>query len=214
MNKMYKRYRKTSNIIVNYIEENIKEYFIISLIFLCGLILGIIFINKLSDDNLNYLSTYLNSFIKDFKNNTNIDSLILLKESIKKNFILVLFLWFMGSTVIGILIAYLIIAFKGFCLGYTISTIIFSFGIFKGILFLITAMLIQNIISIPCVISLGVSCMKLYKSIIGNTKKDNIKFEIIRHTLFSIFILIILILASFVEVYISTKMLNLIICYM
>lgn len=213
MNRLYKKPKKIFNVFVNYIEENIKEYFIISIVFLIGVVLGIIFINKLSEDQLNSLKTYLTSFVTDFKNSNNIDFLLLLKESISKNIVLLSLLWFMGSTVIGILFVYLIIGFKGFCLGYASSTIIYSFGAIKGSLFLTTSMLMQNILFIPCLISLGVSCRKLYKSIIGDRRKENIKLELIRHTLFSVFILIFLILSSFIEVYMSTKLLNMVIKY-
>ena len=44
-------------------------------------------------------------------------------------------------------------------------------------------------------------------------RRENIKIEILRHTLFSIFVLGVLILSSFVEVYISKNILMLFIKY-
>jgi len=75
-------------------------------------------------------------------------------------------------------------------------------------------MLLQNIIFIPCLISLGVSGVKLYKSIMQDRRKENIKLEIIRHTIFSIFIFCILIVSSILEAYVSTEILGLIVQYM
>jgi len=213
-NRGYKKQNRFKHIILNHIENNIRAYFIISLIFLIGLFIGVIFINNLSAEQTNYISSYLQTFISNFKTEQNIDELMLFKDSVLKNFTLTLVLWFMGSTVIGILIVYIIILFRGFCLGCTASAILFSFGSLKGSLFLGSSILLQNIIFIPCVIALGVSGMKLYKSIMQDKRKENIKLEIIRHTMFSVFIFIVLVLSSVLEAYISTRMLEFAVRYM
>ena len=109
----------------------------------------------------------------------------------------------MGSTVIGLLLVYLIVCFKGFCFGYTVSSIIYVLGTGKGIIFSIVTMFLRNIIAIPCIIALAVSGMKLYKSIMQDRRKENIKLEIVRHTLFCTFILILLVSSSFIETYIT-----------
>ena len=69
-------------------------------------------------------------------------------------------------------------------------------------------MLFQNILFIPCILSLAVSGMKLYKSIVKNKRKENIKLEITRHTLFCLLILIILGISALIEVYVSTGLLQ------
>lgn len=78
----------------------------------------------------------------------------------------------------------------------------------KGTVFFLTTILLQNIIIIPVLISLAVSGMKLYKSIMKDKRKENIKLEIIRHTMVSIMLFILLAIASLVEVYISTNLLT------
>ncbi len=120
---------KIKEIILTNIENNIKEYLIVSIIFIIGIVIGVIFINNMSENHSMEISNYITSFTKDLKNNRNINSLLLLKDSIKKNLVLAIFLWFMGSTVIGISVVYITICFRGFCLGYTISSIIFSLGV-------------------------------------------------------------------------------------
>ena len=120
----------------------------------------------------------------------------------------------MGSTVIGISIVYITICFRGFCLGYTISSIISSYGLGKGILFLSSTILLQNILFIPCIIVLAVSGMKLHNSIMKDKRRENIKLEILRHTIISLFILFILIFSSFVEVYVSKNLLISIVKYL
>lgn len=132
MNRRYRRKRKESKlkaIILTHIENNIKEYLIVSIIFVIGIVIGVIFINNTSENQSTEITNYITSFSQDLKNNQNIDTLLLLKDSIKKNILLAAFLWFVGSTVIGISVVYLTICFRGFCLGYTVSSIILSLGI-------------------------------------------------------------------------------------
>jgi len=136
MNRRYRRKRrefKIKQIMLRHIENNIKNYAIVSIVFLIGIVIGVIFINNSSETQSNEITAYITSFSRNLKENQNIDNLLLLKESIKKNILLAVFLWFMGSTVIGISVVYLTICFRGFCLGYTISSIILSLGIRKGI---------------------------------------------------------------------------------
>lgn len=134
MNRRYRGKRKGSRfkeVIFSHIENNIKEYLIVTIIFLIGIVVGVIFINNTSENQSSEITGYITSFTQELKDNKDINSLLLLKDSIKKNIVLAIFLWFMGSTVIGISVVYLIICFRGFCLGYTISSIILSLGIRK-----------------------------------------------------------------------------------
>ena len=76
-----------------------------------------------------------------------------------------------------------------------------------------SSLLLQTIVFIPCVLALAVSGMKLHNSIMKDKRRENIKVEILRHTLFSLFILILLILSSLIEVFISKNILVALINY-
>ena len=126
-----KQNSKLKEILMTHIKNNLKEYFIILIIFFIGLIFGVIFINNSSHTQLSEISSYINEFVDNLKNNNLVNKSGLLKDTIISNFIMVLFLWFVGSTVIGIPIVYSVIAYKGFCLGYTISSSIVALGVRK-----------------------------------------------------------------------------------
>lgn len=111
-----------------HIKNNLREYGIIIIIFLIGLIFGVVFINNAGQTQINEIGTYINSFIESLKGDTEINTAKLLQDALISNFILVLTLWFVGSTVIGIPIVYGVIAYRGFCLGYTISSVIATLG--------------------------------------------------------------------------------------
>ena len=210
MREVHKR-RKSNvkDLILNHIYENIKAYLIIIIIFIIGIVDGIIFINNTNETQSAEIQSYITSFVDSLKQDYHIDKMELLKKSLWDNFILILTMWFIGSTVIGIPIIFGIVVFRGFCIGYTVSSIIASLGVQKGIVFLLTTVFLQNLIFIPVIICMGVSCIRLYKSIMKDKRRENIKVEIIRHTLISIALIIVLIVASLVESYISTNLLML-----
>ena len=199
--------------IIEYIKNNIKEYIIITLIFLIGIFLGVMFVNNLADEQKTEIITYVKTYVEAFKQTNSSDNIILLQNNIRDNIILTLIIWFIGSTIIGIPIVFGIIMFRGFCLGYAISSITVVFGVAKGIAFTAIAIIMQNILYIPAIISLGVSALKAYKSIYSDKRKENIKLEIIRHTVFSALVLIILIASAVVETQISTNLLRSLIKY-
>lgn len=193
------------NLIVENIIKYFKEYFLVTIIFIVGIIIGVIFINNLSENQSNEINTYINSFLETIKSNSNFNYAELLKESVVQNIILVLILWFVGATLIGIPLVFAIILFRGFCLGYTISAIIHVLGISKGIVFVFTSMFLQNIIFIPAIIALAVSSIRLYHTVVKNRDSESIKYALIRHSIFSIVVLVLLIISSIIEVFASTN---------
>lgn len=217
MNRRTKRYQKESffkNVIFSHIKNNAKEYIIISILFIIGIIIGVFFINNVSEVEQTEIHEYITSFITSLKENQEIDEISLLKSSIFKNVGLAVLLWFIGSTVIGISIVYLIVCFRGFILGYTVSSAISILGISKGMIFISTSLLLQTILVIPSILALAVSGIKLYNSIMKDKRRENIKLEIVRHTVFSLVILIILLISSLIEVYVSKNLLLLSIKYL
>ncbi len=209
-----KKTSKFTQLLTNHIKDNIKSYLIVSLILLIGIILGVFFVNNMNDGQAQEVESYLNNFITSLKDGATIDNMQMLKKSIGSNLLLTFLMWFVGSTVIGIPIVLGIVAFRGFCLGYTISSSIAVLGTGKGILFFATSILLQNLIFIPCMLALAVSGIKVYKSIMKDRRKENIKVEIFRHTAFSLVILAFLVLSSLIETYISTNLLMMCIQYL
>lgn len=200
--------KRRNSTIKTHIENNLREYAIASIIFIIGILFGVIFINNLNDTQNIEIGNYISTSIENLKESQDINQLLFIKETIKENLTFVTLLWLMGSTVIGLLLVYIIVAFKGFCLSYTISAIFHVLNNGKTIAMLVSTMLLKNIIVIPCTIALAVSGMKVYKSIMQDRRRENIKLEILRHTCFSIFILIVLILSSLIEVYLSQLILK------
>ncbi len=70
MKKFNRRYtRKYGSIISTHIQKNSREYAIASIIFVIGLLLGIVFVNNLGEEQVTEISTYLTSSITSLKEN-------------------------------------------------------------------------------------------------------------------------------------------------
>ena len=208
-----KKQLRVLKIIKEHVINNKKEYVIIFLIFVIGIFSGVFFINHLQETPKTEITDYLNQFIEKFKGLESINSVELLKNSIIQNIELAIIIWFFGTTVIGIPIVFAIILYRGFCLGYTISLCITIMGLGKGISFVLVSLLLQNILLIPAILALAVSGIKLYKSIVKDKTKENVKIEILRHTVFSIIMLVVLVIASVIEIFMSTNILKMVIKY-
>ena len=197
------------NAMVENIVKYFKEYLIVTICFIIGIIAGVVFINNLSVNQSNEISTYVNSFIDTLKSGVSLDYFELLKNSIIQNTILVLVLWFVGATLIGMPLVFAIVLFRGFCLGYTLAAIVHILGTSKGIIFILTSLFLQNIIFIPAVIALAVSGIRLYQTVVKNRNSESIKFAILKHSIFSLIILVLLVISSIIEVFCSTNLLAL-----
>ncbi len=208
-----KKQLKVLKIIKEHVINNKKEYVIIFLIFVIGIFSGVFFINHLQETPKTEITNYLNQFIEKFKGLESVNHIELLKNSMIQNIGLAIIIWFFGTTVIGIPIVFAIILYRGFCLGYTIALCNTIMGLGKGISFVLVTLLLQNILLIPAILALAVSGIKLYKSIVKDKTKENVKIEILRHTIFSVIMLIILAIASIIEIFMSTSILKMVIKY-
>lgn len=199
--------------IKEHVLNNKKEYIVVSILFVIGIFLGVFFINNVGQEPRTQITEYVNQFVEQLKNTESLNTVELLKTSIGQNIILAISLWFFGTTIIGIPVVFGIVAYRGFCLGYTIAACISIMGIQKGILFVLILLLLQNLLIIPAILALAVSGIKLYQSITKDKRKENVKLEMVRHTVFSLIMLIVLILSSVIEIFISTNVLKLCIKY-
>lgn len=207
------RYSYYKDTLKKYVKNNYKEYLLVCILFLIGIFVGVLIINNCKDAQLTEITTYIKDFIIKYKEieNINISSLII--DSIKKNLLFAIILWLAGTTVIGMIVVLIMILLRGIILGFTISSITIALGFFKGTIFTITSIFLQNLIYIPAILTIGVSSIKLYKSIIKDKRRENIKIEIIRHTIISFFMVILIVISVFIENFISIKMLKNLIKY-
>lgn len=68
--------------IFTHVQNNSKEYIIVTLIFIIGLFLGVMFINNISESQMTEVSSYLTNFIEKLKNTENLKIGTMLKTTI------------------------------------------------------------------------------------------------------------------------------------
>lgn len=207
------RKNKIVELIFEHIRNNSKEYIFVLTIFIMGIFLGVMFSNNSSKENSKEIIEYFENYINSLKNTEILSNGEMIKANLLRNIFVGTLLWFFGTTIIGIPMVLGIILYRGFCLGYTISTIIITLGLGKGIGFILSMLVLQNILFIPAIIAIAVSGIKLYKYIFERNNITNIKVEILRHSVFSGIMILILVVSAIIEILISTNFFKKIVKY-
>ena len=195
--------------LLNYVEKNIKEIILITLIIFIGLIIGIIYINSLTDENISKVDSHVNSVIDYIKElnceESKIDNTVILFSNLKRNILYIMLIGLFSLCIIGLPIMYLLIGFKSFSLGYTMSAILATLGTKSGIIFICSSMILHNIIYLIGIYLISISGIDLYKEIVVN-KSENIRLKIISHIIFIVISVLISVFAALVETFISNNL--------
>lgn len=192
--------------IENHIKENIKEYFIFALILIIGIFIGTMVLNNSNEMQRQEISGYLNDFTSQIKEGSRVSYSNMLFEIIKNDVKLVFLITFLSVSIVGVPALYIIIGYKGFSLGYTIAAISATFGTGKGLLFSISLMLFNKIIEIPAIFYLALNGIKMFKAIIKDRSKENIKYAVVKYAGNLIIAIIMLLISAFLETYLSTNL--------
>ena len=195
--------------LLNYVEKNIKEIILITLIIFIGLIIGIIYINSLTVENISKVDSHVNSVVDYIKElnceESKIDNTVILFSNLKRNILYIMLIGLFSLCIIGLPIMYLLIGFKSFSLGYTMSAILATLGTKSGIIFICSSMILHNIIYLIGIYLISISGIDLYKEIVVN-KSENIKLKIISHIIFIVISVLISVFAALVETFVSNNL--------
>ncbi len=205
MRKSKRRINITSYII-EHIRKNVNEYIIMIGLFFIGCLIGVIIINNMDNTQKQSISQYITQYSSQINNNINYINMLLI--DCKNNLIMCVILWICATIVIGIPIIYINMIYRGLCIGYTIAATIGTFGTIKGSIFSICAMLLHNIIIIPCILILSINSIHVYRKVIKDKQRNNIKQELLKHAIITTIIFLILSLSSFIKVFISFNLLS------
>lgn len=169
---------KIQELLVRHVKNNLNTYFFLLLAFVVGVSAGAFTVNGLSSIQKSELTSYITGFLQLF-DRQNVDSGELLQISVVENARIVLLLWILGVTIIGIPFIYLIIGIRGFITGFSSGFIIEAMGT-KGIVFTGLTLLPKELIIVPCLIALGVNGINFSLNIIKNKSirqisKENLK---------------------------------------
>ncbi|CAM3011808.1 stage II sporulation protein M [Hathewaya histolytica] len=192
--------------ILNHISENIWLY-LLCLIFLCtGVVLGFYNVKYMPSTDKSSIVNWIESSLNIIKQE-NVSKTSILMGSISNYIPVVIALWFLGMTIIGIPIVLVLDLLKGYALGFSFSFIINNFGV-KGIWVGIGTVLLQNLIFVPCVIILSVYAMEFSINILKNKLHNGVLSSILGYSLRFIIIFLVMFIGFLIEAYISPNVLN------
>ena len=135
-------------------------------------------------------------------------------ELITKNIKLLMFMTFLSVSIIGIPALYFNVGYKGFNIGYTIAALSATFGFSKGLIFSLSLLLLSKMIEIPTIFFLSISGIKMYKNIIKDRSKENIKYAVTRYIINIVIAFILLVFSALIETYLSSNLSLIIIKYL
>lgn len=186
-----------------------KLFILVFAITLLCFLAGMLLISMLSKSNKELIINSLNNFYTSLKENK-ISSTNLLYKTMTSNLILNIIIWVLGISIIGIPIVIFILGFKSLSLGFTISSLIYTYkfnGLLKAIIYLI-----------PNIINIFIVFILVYYSISFSINLFNYLFRkiefnkrvIVKRYLKLLIVAILLsILTSVTESFILPKLFNL-----
>lgn len=189
-----------------------KRYFFLISITIISIIIGFIFFFLISDGDKKIVTDLLDTFFISITEN-NIDKKSMFFQGLINSTTTILLIWILGISIIGIPLVLLLYLIKCFILGFSISSIIVSYGlkgIFRAILYTFPHQLINiTILLLLTFYSVSFS-IKLVQHLFFH-KIINFKIVTRRYIKILIFVLIISILSLLYEIFISPYFLQLLI---
>lgn len=197
---------KIRGLLINHIKNNIKSYFFLFLAFVIGISAGAFTVNGLSSMQRSELTNYFQGFLQLFENQR-VDNNKILRIAFVENIKIVIVLWILGVTIIGIPFIYLLLGIKGFVTGFTSGFIINLLG-GGGVIFTALTILPKEIVLVPCIIALGVNGINFSLNIIKNKSvkrmaKENIKTSFLAYCFVTLFFSSLMSIGILIEAYVT-----------
>ncbi|MEY8762267.1 MULTISPECIES: stage II sporulation protein M [Clostridium] len=203
---------KISGLINKHIKDNFWLYVISLLCIFTGIVVGIYSVRYMGGFEKSDLVNYLKNFTTAV-NSGNLNYKSILLQTLKNNIPVILAIWFLGLTMIGIPIILVIDVIKGFTIGFTISFIINQLGI-KGIWISLAGVMPQNIIYIPCIIISSVLAMEFSLMIFRDKSrtqwKSHILVSITSYSIYFLIVSMVMCIGFFMEAYLTPNMVKLV----
>lgn len=153
MKDIYNNYRNSLN-------KNRVIFLIIFIIFFLGLLFGSIYVTILSNDDKKQILNSVHDYFISFNKIDLSSKFLIFKNSLIKNLIYFISIWILGISIIGIPVILIMIFFKSFVTGFTISGIFAKYK-FTGVLGIIFYLFPSNILSIVLSLFLGVYSLNI-----------------------------------------------------
>ena len=192
-------------IIEEHIRKNIKLYILLTTIFLIGVILGILFINNTKNETKTEINNYILNFISNIQSNNSINYGEILKNTITRNIKLVILIVLLAFSIWGEIANSLLVGYKGFCLGYSMSAVISMIGVGKGIILILSLTLINQVLLIPTVFFIIISSNKVYTKLMKGDFEEK-RIVILKYLICLIMSILVIVFSSLIQTYLNSNL--------
>ncbi len=196
-------------IIGDHLKKNSFQYFLVGVLFLLGVIIGNYMVSGLTSGTKSYLvdliDTYLQTGFQGEFNQSSIWFNAMLSQAKT-----VLAIWFLGLTIIGFPIILALVFFRGLSIGFTIGFLINQKAV-GGVMIGIISILPQHLLYTPALLIWSVIAMNFSIDLIkGIFFHKNIRMRgLISFSIAMLSFLLVFMLGSVVEAYLSPWLLRL-----
>lgn len=188
-----------------------KRYVVFSLIIvIIGIITGSLFIVILKSSDKNLILEYIQTFVESIKNNT-FNYGDTLKNTLINNYLVVLIISIIGFTYFLVPINILILFYKSFVIGFSLSSFILTYKIKGLILSIIYVMphMILNILLFSILVAFTLKLSLRMINCIFKKKEVNMRAYFNKYLYTSIFIIILISITSLYEAFVAPALLKL-----
>ncbi len=188
-----------------------KTFFFFATLFVIAIIISAIFFTILNSNDKMLVNEYLNEFITSIKNKQ-LNYIDIFKNSFFNNFCVIVGIWLLGISVIGLPLIIFIFFVKSFILGFATASLIFTFKM-KGSLLAFIYIFPHQLINILILYIISMYAtffsIKIIKAIV---KKKNIEFKTITNHYLKILLMCLVgsICTSLIETFLTTNLLNIV----
>lgn len=186
-----------------HLKANIAGYFLVTLIFMIGIVVGAMAIKLLPDaqkiELANYLKIFFSEIVKDTHNATGIFGSVLFNH-LK----MVLIVWILGFTIIGIPFVLFLIFTKGFIIGFTVGFLVNEY-VLKGVAFALVSVLPHNFLAVPLLLAVSVAAIRFSIRLIRRRKQVGNKLfaDSVNYSIVCAIVCVGMLASTLVEVYVS-----------
>lgn len=190
------------NILQRHIYEHGGIYIILGLLFLVGFIIGAVNAAFVKETVKAESQNYILEFVESLKTQE-IDSQILLRESLSANTKPIMLILLFGLVIIGIPFIFMYIGIYSYSIGFTVTAIMASLGAQKGIVFILTLMIPQEILLLPTIFIVAVNAILISKVILK--RNSNLKTELLKYAFIFVIGMLVAVGISLFETYVSSN---------
>ncbi|SJZ61977.1 stage II sporulation protein M [Selenihalanaerobacter shriftii] len=136
---------------LQFVKRNLSILLFLIIIFISGITFGSIAVKMLSYSEKSELVNYLSSFFQTFKGELVLQKRMLAQHAILYNLKMIVLVWTLGLSIIGMPLIPIIVFLRGFVLGFAIGFLVDELA-FKGLIFALASILPHNLLVIPALI--------------------------------------------------------------